>query len=235
MTGLTSPSVSISLELLTRCAVKHGRRQATVSPLRKQRDFDRKESTRQELLDAAIDVFCDKGYHFSLISDIVTKAGVGQGTFYRHFKSKRDLIDSIMDEFGRMMLGQFDFMTINLPANADEYREASKNAIQAMATLLEKNRKLALLLLREAPTVDRDFEQRVNELYNQFAGLAAFYLDYAVDRGFARRCNSALLAQAIVGMGLRHINLWLHDEANQTDIHELIDELVDFAFLGFGA
>lgn len=206
-----------------------------VSLLRKTRDLDRKESTRQDLLNAAIDVFCDKGYHCSLISDIVAQANVGQGTFYRHFQSKRDLIDTIMDQFGRLLLDQFEFMTINLPTNAGEYRMASRDAISAMAILVEKNRKLVLLLLREAPTVDRDFEQRINNLYHQFAHLAAFYLDYAVDRGFARQCNTTIIAQAIVGMGLRHITLWLNDEKNTVDMQELITELVDFAFLGLGA
>jgi len=206
-----------------------------VSSLRKKRDFDRREVTRQDLLNAAIDVFSRKGYHRTLISDIVAEAGVGQGTFYRHFKSKRDLIDTIMDQFGQMLLGQFESMTINLPSNVEEYREASKNAVLAMATLVELNRKLALLLLREAPTVDRDFEQRTNSLFDQFAGLAAFYLDYAVTQGFARKCNTAIVGQAIVGMGIHHMTRWLHDDENTTDISEVISELVDFAFFGFGA
>jgi AcrR family transcriptional regulator len=206
-----------------------------VSSLRKQRDFDRKESTSQELLNAAVDVFCDKGYHRTLISDIVARAGVGQGTFYRHFKSKRDLIETIMDQFGASLLGQFEFMSTNLPSNVDEYRQASKEALLSMAFLVEKNRKLALLLLREAPTVDREFEQRINDLYDQFASLAAFYLEYAVTQGFARRCNTKIVAQALVGMGLRHMTLWLNDGDDTVDIHELITELVDFAFLGFGA
>ena len=186
------------------------------------------------MLDAAIDVFGDKGYHHSIISDIVAKAGVGQGTFYRHFESKRDLIGSIMDQFGDMLLGQFEPMTLNLPSNVDEYREASRDALLAMATLVEKNRKLALLLLREAPSVDRDFEQRINNLFDQFASLAAYYLDYAVAQGFARRCNTTMVAQALVGMGIRHTTLWLHDENKTVDVHELITELVDFAFFGFG-
>jgi AcrR family transcriptional regulator len=205
-----------------------------VSPLRQQRDIDRKAGTRQDLLDAAIDVFCDKGYHRSLISDIVARAGVGQGTFYRHFQSKRDLIDTIMDRFGGMLLGQFESMTVHLPSNTDEYRAASKNATLAMANLVRENRKLALLLLREAPTVDRDFEQRINNFYDQFAGLAVFYLDHAIAQGFARPCNTTMIAQAIVGMGLRQTTMWLQDEEGIVDLDEMINELVDFAFLGFG-
>lgn len=203
-----------------------------VSSFRKQRDEDRKENTRRYLMNAAVDVFCDKGYHPTLVSDIVERAGVGQGTFYRHFKNKRDLIDNILDQFGEMLLGQFQFMTDHLPSNVDEYRELSRNAILAMTILVEKNRKLALLLLREAPTVDRDFEQRINDLYNQFVNLAAFYLEYAINQGFARQCNTTMVAQGIVGMGLRHMTIWLNDEHHPVDIHELINELVDFAFFG---
>ncbi len=206
-----------------------------VSTLRKQRDLDRKENTRQDLLNAAVEVFCDKGYHSTLISDIVAQAGVGQGTFYRYFNSKRHLIDNVMDQFGQLLLDQFESMTINLPGNVDEYREASKKALLAVAMLVEKNRKLALLLLREAPTVDRDFEQRINELYDQFASLAAFYLEYAVTAKIVRECNTAMVSQAIVGMGLRHVTLWLSADPETTDIHELINELVDFAFSGLGA
>jgi len=205
-----------------------------VSPLRKQRDLERKENTRQLLLDAAIDVFCEKGYHYSLVSDIVAQAGVGQGTFYRYFESKRDLIDSILEHFGRMLLSQFDFMMVNLPSNIDEYIAASRRAVLAMATALKENRKLALLLLREAPTVDREFDNRINNLYDQFANLAAFYLEHAIANGFARPCNTGIVARSLVGMGLYHTTRWLNDESNNIDIEELTTELVDFAFLGFG-
>ncbi|RJO69519.1 MAG: TetR/AcrR family transcriptional regulator [Myxococcales bacterium] len=219
---------------LVRQALKAGS-MAMISPLRKQRDLDRKEKTYQDLLDAAIEAFGDKGYHGSLISDIVARAGVGQGTFYRHFNDKRELFDAIMDRFGRMLLGEFDVMTTHLPGNAEQYRKASRDALLAMAALVEKNRKLVLVLLREAPTVDREFEQRLNELFDQFASLAAFYLDYAVSQGFARPCNTGIVAQAIVGMALRHITKWLQNDPKALDIDELITELVDFAFFGFGA
>ena len=179
-------------------------------------------------------MFSEKGYHQTLISDIVAKARVGQGTFYRSFKSKRDLMDRMMDRFGQMLLEQFDSMTIHLPANVQEYRQASIDAILAMADLLEKHRKLALLLLREAPTIDRDIEKRINDLSDQFAGLAAFYLEYAIEKGYVRPCNKDIVAQAVVGMGIRQMMLWLNEDSATLDVRTLVTELVDFAFYGFG-
>lgn len=207
-----------------------------ISDLRRTRDLDRKEKTCQELIRAAIELFAEKGYHASLISDIVTRAGVGQGTFYRHFETKRDLFDAVMTRFGQMLLDEFEPMTANLPRDVEDYRKASREAVLAMASLLQKNRTLVLVLLREGPTVDRDFEQQLDGLFDQFAQLAAFYLDHAIRQGFARPCDTGVVSQALVGMAQRHVSLWLRADSPVIDeMEHLVSELIDFAFSGFGA
>src|SRR5215475_2612003 len=65
--------------------------------------FDRRrEKTRVELLEAAEQVIAEKGYHNTRIADIASKADVGLGTFYLHFKTKNEifieLIDYLADE-----------------------------------------------------------------------------------------------------------------------------------------
>ncbi len=47
--------------------------------------------TRQQLIDAAADCFAEYGYTSTRISDIVFRAGVSQGNFYRHFTSKDEI------------------------------------------------------------------------------------------------------------------------------------------------
>lgn len=47
--------------------------------------------TRQQLVDAAADCFAEYGYTSTRISDIVYRAGVSQGNFYRHFSSKDEI------------------------------------------------------------------------------------------------------------------------------------------------
>ncbi|MBE0342034.1 TetR/AcrR family transcriptional regulator, partial [Paenibacillus sp. 28ISP30-2] len=46
---------------------------------------------RTQLLHIALKRFAEQGYHQTKISDIVVEAGVAQGTFYWHFKSKEAL------------------------------------------------------------------------------------------------------------------------------------------------
>ncbi|KMS88805.1 TetR/AcrR family transcriptional regulator [Prauserella rugosa] len=47
--------------------------------------------TRQVLLEAALSCFSEYGYAGTRVSDIVFRAGVSQGNFYRHFQSKTEV------------------------------------------------------------------------------------------------------------------------------------------------
>jgi AcrR family transcriptional regulator len=52
--------------------------------------------TRRRLLEAAEDVFADLGYHDASIVKITEAAGVGQGTFYLYFASKKEVFDELV-------------------------------------------------------------------------------------------------------------------------------------------
>jgi AcrR family transcriptional regulator len=55
------------------------------------------DERRNELLDAALELFSKKSYQYTTISDIVKKVGVSQGTFYYYFKSKEEIADELID------------------------------------------------------------------------------------------------------------------------------------------
>ena len=56
----------------------------------------RGERTRRRLLEAAESVFAELGYHDASIVKITEAAGVGQGTFYLYFASKKDVFDELV-------------------------------------------------------------------------------------------------------------------------------------------
>jgi AcrR family transcriptional regulator len=59
------------------------------------------EVRRKELIDAAEELFREKGCEETSVSDIVKKVGVAQGTFYYYFKSKDDILDAVLDHYLR--------------------------------------------------------------------------------------------------------------------------------------
>ena len=48
---------------------------------------------REDILDAALDLFAERGFHGTAIPDIASAAGVAAGTIYRHFSGKEELVN----------------------------------------------------------------------------------------------------------------------------------------------
>ncbi|MDN4606492.1 TetR family transcriptional regulator [Sporosarcina highlanderae] len=59
---------------------------------------------RERIIQAAIDVFSDKGIEKATISEIVKKAGIAQGTFYLYFNSKLAVMPDIAELMVRKIL-----------------------------------------------------------------------------------------------------------------------------------
>lgn len=52
---------------------------------------------RDSIIESALKLFEEKGYHNTKISDIVQDAGMAQGTFYLYFKSKEDMFRQVAE------------------------------------------------------------------------------------------------------------------------------------------
>ena len=57
------------------------------------------EERRQDILDAAVKVFGEKGITRTTVSDIVGAAGVAKGTFYLYLNSKEELLGALKERF----------------------------------------------------------------------------------------------------------------------------------------
>ncbi|MYL70328.1 TetR family transcriptional regulator [Halobacillus litoralis] len=61
---------------------------------------DRKLTPKQEqILKAAVEIFAEKGYASSSTSEIAARANVAEGTIFRHYKTKKELLISIVTPF----------------------------------------------------------------------------------------------------------------------------------------
>jgi len=112
---------------------------------------DKRELTRQQLLDAAAILFAERGYESTSIEDVAEKANVSKGTFYYHFDSKEALVIALRSSFV-----------------ADTIDEAFRNLANGHSalTVLEK------LLLDTASFTEKEpelskvfYEQRVQQFF----------------------------------------------------------------------
>ncbi len=66
----------------------------TIDPPPGPRRERRKEARPGELIDAALDVFADRGFAGARLEDIAQRAGVTKGTVYLYFASKQELFEA---------------------------------------------------------------------------------------------------------------------------------------------
>lgn len=64
-------------------------------------DQPAKDEKRRQILEAALELFSDYGFHGASMAKLAEKANVPVGTIYRHFKSKEELIHALYMEMKR--------------------------------------------------------------------------------------------------------------------------------------
>lgn len=62
---------------------------------------------RAEILNAARELFSDKGYEHSSMSEIAARVGVVEGTVYKYFESKRELLLTVLTEWYEGLFGDY--------------------------------------------------------------------------------------------------------------------------------
>lgn len=84
----------------------------------------RSRRTRDALLGAALALFAERGFERTSVADIAQGAGAAAGTFYQHFRSKRQLLLVLMDA----LLGEIE--ALNLALDSGEPRVVLETALR---------------------------------------------------------------------------------------------------------
>lgn len=66
-----------------------------VHPPKRTRGRPKTGGKREDILDAALALFAERGFHGTAMPDIARAAGIAAGTFYRHFTSKDALVNEL--------------------------------------------------------------------------------------------------------------------------------------------
>jgi AcrR family transcriptional regulator len=96
---------------------------------------------REDILQAAREVFRQSGYEKAHVAEIAQRAGVAKGTVYLYYESKRAMLDALCDRYQDMIADALltALQTRDAPA-------ALKQAVHAALTVADRERDLLKLL-----------------------------------------------------------------------------------------
>jgi AcrR family transcriptional regulator len=67
-----------------------------------------REQRVAEILHAARDVFCEKGYEAAAVAEIAARLQIVEGTIYKYFESKRELLLKVLEHWYEEMFGDYE-------------------------------------------------------------------------------------------------------------------------------
>lgn len=105
---------------------------------------DKREATRQEILNAAAELFRTKGYDSTSVDDIVVAANLAKGTFYYHFQKKDDLVLALQESQLKEAAG----IAREALANGESPRKVLFEYLGKAAKWTEENSELSRAIFR---------------------------------------------------------------------------------------
>ena len=174
---------------------------------RKEREFLRH---RQEILDAALELFSGKGFHNVSMQEIAQKAEFAIGTLYKFFENKENLYKALVLEQSE----KFHNGLVQAIEESDDEIEKLRNYVRAKGEIFKEN--ISMIRLYFAETRGASFnimaglDLDIRERYGHFLEmLASVFASGMEKKRFKKIADPYHLAVAIESLTNAFLFLWL--------------------------
>jgi AcrR family transcriptional regulator len=165
------------------------------------------EQTRQDLLDAALTIFSQKGYTATRLEDIARTAGVTRGAIYHHFGSKSDLFLALMEEATEVGNSAID----KAVSEGGAFVEVVTRILVYTFNLVEDDRRFSevMALQLTTPDVEALAQRRYDEAQELVQSISGFFR-VIIEQGELRPgLDPEIAARAFLGYQNGLAMLWL--------------------------
>lgn len=184
-------------------------------------------TVRQQIIDAATELFYENGFEKASLRDIARKVGVTQAAIYYHFRNKEEILYTIIEIHSNELILA---LRSCLSGNADSL-EKLRNTIFQHMSLIKTSRKGAKIIIEDKRFLSGELYRLVREKEKTVYNLYRIQLEELQKN---MRINDFDLTAATFGI-LGMIN-WLYHwyrPEKRLSIEQLAKELITILFFGF--
>ena len=155
-----------------------------------------REDKRQRIIDAAVEVFADKGFFGAKVSEVADRAGVADGTIYLYFKSKDDILISLFEE----KMAQIIERLTGILAGIDDPEAKMRVYIAEHLKLVSEQPHLMQVLTVELRQSARFIKEYRPQGFKRYLSLIGAILEEGQGRGvFRKDLEPAIFRRALFG------------------------------------
>lgn len=115
------------------------------------KDKDLINVRRQELVNAAVELFVKKGFHKTTVREIAKEFGMSMGALYDYIRTKEDILFLVCDHIHKSVSEKLQSALVG----KKDARENLKNAIRDYFTIIDEIQDYSLLLYQETKSLNR--------------------------------------------------------------------------------
>lgn len=178
-----------------------------------------------QIIDAAVIVIAENGYHQAQVSKIAKQAGVADGTIYLYFKNKEDILISLFEE----KMGEFVEKIEEKIAGKEASAEKLLMMVETHFQLLSDNHHMAIVTQLELRQSNKELRLRINDVLKGYLHLIDKILIEGKETGeFSSDLDVRLARQMIFGTIDETVTSWVMNEekydllALASPVHRLI-------------
>ena len=152
--------------------------------------------TREDILEAAAQVFRQKGFHGASMADIAEAVNLQKASLYHHVSSKQEILLAILDRALELLLERISAIT----SQASSPDQKLKLMVREYMKILVENQDLAAVLLFEHRSLESRQHARHVPNRDRFEALWKDVLMEGVSSGIFRCEDPALATRALLGI-----------------------------------
>jgi TetR/AcrR family acrAB operon transcriptional repressor len=182
------------------------------------------EQTRQDLLDAALTVFSQKGYTATRLEDVARAAGVTRGAIYHHFGSKAELYSALIEEANKVGNSAID----RAVSEGGTFIEIVTRILVYTFALLEEDQRFSEVMALQLTTPDVEVlsQRRYDEAQELVASISGFFKLITEQGELRQDLDPLTAARAFLGYQYGLSSLWLFNR-DAFSIKESAPELAE--------
>ncbi|TFJ93948.1 TetR/AcrR family transcriptional regulator [Lentibacillus salicampi] len=168
-----------------------------------------KKPKYNQIIEAAVAVIAENGYHASQVSKIAKKAGVADGTIYLYFKNKEDILISVFEE----KMGQFIEKIVRGTSQLDSADDKLFTLIEMHFRQLSEDHHLAIVTQLELRQSNTKIRLKINQVLRPYLIVIDDIIkEGAREKVFRDNLNIQLVRQMIFGTLDEVVTNWVMKE-----------------------
>ena len=186
-------------------------------------------TARDRVLDAAVELFAERGYDATSVAEVVARAGVAKGGFYHHFPSKEALLYEVYGDLITRQLAAMDEILARGTDPATTLRALIDDLVCSTAASASR----AMVFWRELHRLDGERTAAYRAARRRYHDAVAELIRRGQREGqFSDAASAETVTFAIFGL-INELPLWYRPRGRKRP-GQIAGEFADFVLAGLG-